>query len=206
MVGGSGLSGDLTPLTEMTPKRYHGHEAIVALRKPWPDAHEPENIVIGCTGCGWRSSEESFSAAGFAAHLAGLDAPDYLVEYWRRWASYVEVPYGQLDRDAVARELSDYAMVMECASTVFSEIADLSKPNTAPRHVLAENERRMAERYAYDLCESAWVRILDGELRAGIAMIQVAEGWHPGAWRTFAADERHRQAWLREADRTKAPF
>lgn len=185
------LTGSLAEPDEADPKRWYGHDAIIALRKPYEDAHEPENIVIGCTGCGWRSSEESFSSSGFAVHLSDLDAPDYMVKYWACWADHVEVPFGQLDRDAVARELSDFSMVMDCASAVFNELADLSKPHTRPDVILAENERRMAENYALMLCGQAYERLEEGELRAAIAMIQVADGWHPGAWRSFADDRRH---------------
>lgn len=184
---------------EMVRKEWIGHDAIIALRKPFPDAHEPENIVIGCTGCGWRSSESSFSGTGFGVHLSELGAPDYLVAYWSLWAEHVETPYGQLNRDAVARELWDYSTVMSCASTVFSEIADLSKPNTRPEAVIAANEDRMAERYAYQLCESAYDQLADGKLRTALAMIEVAESWHPPIWAQFSADTRERKAFMKRA-------
>lgn len=190
-----GTSG-VTEIVVTEEDEWYRHDAITALRPISPGSPSREPVVIGCVGCDWVSTDESYSSVGFAAHLRQLGAEDYMVHYWEDWADIVEVPWGQLDRHAVARELSDYTMVMGCASTVFSEISGFSKPHTAPQYVLAENERRMAGNYAANLCEEAYAQLADGNLRTALAMRALAEQWHPGAWEEFSQDARQRREWM----------
>lgn len=162
-------------------------------QRPWQD-HEPmlakregQVIALGCLACGWRSSEQSWSAAGFAEHLKALGTPGYMIHYWDRWAEYVELPFWGIDRDAVARELSDYTVVMDNASLVYSELADLSKPNTAPQYILQGAEDRYAATYADFLCDAADGYAQDGAADIAQAMIELAETWHEGAWEEYKA-------------------
>jgi len=159
--------------------------------------HEPrfaidgdlQNEVESCRCGGWRTSEESYGAAGFAAHLKDYGAPDYMVEYWVLWADIVEVPYGSLDREQVAKELSDYTMVMQGATTVYSELADFSKPHTRPSAVVEEADRRYRERYAYMLCERAWELSMEGDASQTVdLMVDLAEEWHQGIWEEYQRD------------------
>jgi hypothetical protein len=152
---------------------------------------------VGCHGpnpdrrstCAWRSTPESFSTAGYAAHLQELGAPDHIVHYWRFWAELVEMPWGgRIHRDALARELADYTTVMTEASAVYCELADLSKPNTAARHVIAGAEERFAGRYADYLCDAADSHLQEGERAIAEAMIDVAESWRPGCWEDYQRD------------------
>lgn len=182
------------------------HNPIIALRPVGKNGLERDNVVIGCMGCDWVSSEQSYSSAGFGAHLEELEAPSWMVQYWATWADHVEVPWGQLDREAVARELSDYTMVMECASEVFSELAGFSKPNTRPEYVLAENERRMAESYAYAACARVHDLLVEGEWRAAQALMKLANEWLPGAWQDYVSDLRLRQQASEQASVRSAEF
>ena len=70
--------------------------------------------------------------------------PDYMVTYHDFWQELVETN-GALDLDKVARELHDFRTLMESASTVYCELADLSKPMTAPHAVIGEARRRIEE-------------------------------------------------------------
>jgi hypothetical protein len=136
-------------------RQWELHQPVTARRPVEPGAGLADWQVVGCHGpdpdrrstCAWRSTPESFSTAGYAAHLQELGAPDHIVHYWRFWAELVEMPWGgRIHRDALARELADYTTVMTEASAVYCELADLSKPNTAARHVIAGAEQRFAGR------------------------------------------------------------
>lgn len=110
--------------------------------------------------------------------------PDYMEHYRRYWADLVETD-GQLDLDKVARELADYSVVAGCASTVFEELAGLSKPNTDPVHVLEAAARKYAETYADDLCDLAAVQDDKGNTVVADALRRIAEEWHPGSWAAY---------------------
>jgi hypothetical protein len=175
-------------------RQWELHQPVTARRPVEPGAGLADWQVVGCHGpdpdrrstCAWRSTPESFSTAGYAAHLQELGAPDYIVHYWRFWAELVEMPWGgRIHRDALARELADYTTVMTEASAVYCELADLSKPNTAARHVIARAEQRFASEYADYLCDAADSQLQDGEGAVAEAMIDVAEGWRPGCWEDY---------------------
>jgi hypothetical protein len=175
-------------------RQWELHRPVTARRPVEPGAGLADWQVVGCHGpdpdrrstCAWRSTPESFSTAGYAAHLQELGAPDHIVHYWRFWAELVEMPWGgRIHRDALARELADYTTVMTEASAVYCELADLSKPNTAARHVIAGAEQRFAGRYADYLCDAADFHLQDGEGAVAEAMIDVAEGWRPGCWEDY---------------------
>lgn len=65
------------------------------------------------------------------------EEPDYMATYRDFWADLVETD-GQLDLDKVARELSDYRVLMDNASEVYDALANLSKPNTSAHAVISE--------------------------------------------------------------------
>lgn len=172
---------------------WRRHEPVMATRGPVGGRTEE---VIGCTGCGWRSDPEiSYSSAGFGGHLEKHGAPDFIVGYWRFWADIVEVPFLSLNREQVAKELFDYEEIMKNASSVFSELADLSKPNTAAHHVINGARAKFRLEHAQDACEQAWELWCDGECQAALALIRMAQSWNPGAWREFADDHRRWRSW-----------
>jgi hypothetical protein len=106
---------------------------------------------------------------------------DYMGHYEQFWAAIV-APDGVLDLDQVARELADYSVVMEEASKVYSELAGLSKPNTAAGHILAAAEERYAETYADFLCDRAYIALECGDEAASELLREIAEEWHQGSW------------------------
>lgn len=110
-----------------------------------------------------------------------VDEPDYMRTYREFWARIVE-PGGRLDRDQIARELADYTVVMEEASKVYSELAGLSKPNTAAGHILAAAEERYAETYADFLCDRAYIALEGGDEATSLLLREIAEEWHQGSW------------------------
>jgi hypothetical protein len=178
-------------------RQWELHQPVTARRPVEPGAVLADWQVVGCHGpgpdrrptCTWRSTPESFSTAGYAAHLQQLGAPDHIVHYWTFWAELVEMPWGgRIHRDALSRELFDYTTVMTEASAVYCELADLSKPNTAARHVIAGAEERFAGRYADYLCDAADSHLQEGERAIAEAMIDVAESWRPGCWEDYQRD------------------
>lgn len=77
---------------------------------------------------------------------------DYMKKYDDFWKELVE-KNGEIDRDAVARELFDYSMLIDNTSKVFDDITGgaISKPNTLASEVLIEAQRvsqMEAEEYA----------------------------------------------------------
>lgn len=106
---------------------------------------------------------------------------DYMKDFDEFWKDIVE-PDGVLDRDQVARELSDFRMVMEEASKVYSELAGLSKPTTAAHHILAAAEERYAETYADFLCDRAYMVLEEGDEKTSELLREIAEEWHGGSW------------------------
>ncbi|TDB81924.1 hypothetical protein E1091_18870 [Micromonospora fluostatini] len=147
---------------------------------PLPGEEFRDRSVRSCTGCSWQPQAELCSIHTFGEHLVPLGAPDYMTHYWQTWATHVEAPTGQLDRDAVARELSDFSVVMEGASTVYSELADLSKPNTAPGWILAGAERKYREIHANLILCDLLSEFDDEPSRQRV--IDYAETLHEGAW------------------------
>lgn len=145
----------------------------------------PHQHVIRCA-CGESfASDVEDSVALYAGHITKLGAPDYLQTYWEQWADHVEGPLGALSRDAVARELSDYSVVMGEASKVYSELANLSKPNTAAHHILAAAEERANEEHADLILHDLLDQIAGEENRQ--AVIDYANDLSDGAY------ERHLQ-------------
>lgn len=111
--------------------------------------------------------------------------PDYMVTYDDFWADLVETD-GHLDLDKVARELSDYRRLMESASSVYSELADLSKPLTAAHVVIGEANRRTEEAIEEAVREETEDLVserdrlsvaLRGMARRSVAWTQLANAW-----------------------------
>lgn len=186
---------------------------MIAKPEDWRD-HRPQMSVVepgvdleitGCRDCSWRSSEQSYGAAGFGAHLEEMGAPDYMLEYFRFWAGIVEVPFGHLDRDQVARELFDYGKLMENASSVYSELADLSKPNTDPAYIIQGAERKYRESHAYELAERAWYLAEDAQETAAEELRSIAEEWHEGVVAEVEEGFRRRAEMLRAVVVENAP-
>lgn len=158
--------------------RWEQHQPI------WGKSVEGEGYrdqsIAGCVACDWRRPEDWDSLAAFAEHAKTVGAPDYMVTYWNDWATHVEAPTGTLNRDAVARELFDYGVVMEEASKVYEELAGLSKPNTAAHHVISGAEHKYRFEHA-DLILHDLLPLIDGD-EAKRAVIDFAEGLHEGIW------------------------
>lgn len=155
--------------------------------------------VFDCDGCLWRCPKGSSGAAAFAEHLDDLGAPDYMIRYYKFWFALIEAETGEISRDALARELFDYESVMEGASAVYSELADLSKPNTAPQYIIAGAEQKYREHYAGELAQAAFDLELDGTCDEAEALWMVAEGWEPGIREQFYAEQDMRANLLRDA-------
>lgn len=73
---------------------------------------------------------------------------DYIHDYKDFWADLVEDEQGNLDRDKVARELSDYHFVMGQVSQVYCWITNdrLSKPTYYARDVISVYEENVEQR------------------------------------------------------------
>lgn len=145
-----------------------------------------ERDLVGCAACPDKPAADDYGPRWFGAHLVALEAPDYMATYWETWATHTEAPNGALDRDAVARELHDYDFQMEQVSIVYSELADLSKPNYYAHAILGEindrQERHYREHYAERLCDRA-DEVDSVEMRD--ELIRLAEEWSPGAWAEY---------------------
>lgn len=170
-----------------TETTWQPHEPVFARRPLTPGDPVRDWQVVGCTApdCRWRSTPGSFSTAGYADHLQRLGAPTHLVAYWHDWADIVEVPFGGLQRDAVAAELYDYGVLMSGASEVYDTLAGLSKPNASPAYVIEYAAARAARDYADRLCEAADTHLQDGESVIAEAMVAQATLWHPDAWTEY---------------------
>jgi hypothetical protein len=176
-------------------EKWRGHRPQTGL----PDEPGPWNAdveILNCQDCGWVSTDQSHGGAGFAAHLEELGAPDHIVEYFRFWAGIVETPFGELNREQVAKELFDYSQLMENASRVYDDLAGLSKPNTDPGYIIAGAERKYRESHAYELAERAWYLEQDAQETAAEELRRVAEGWHEGIVEEVAADFHRRAVYV----------
>lgn len=75
---------------------------------------------------------------------------DYQVVYEEFWKKHVTDEQGNLDEDKVKRELSDYKYVLDQVQTVYSELADLSKPFYSAQTIISRAHEKQAE-YARDI-------------------------------------------------------
>jgi len=127
--------------------------------------------------------------------LERVPEPAHMKVYREFWAPLIETS-GKLDLDKVARELSDYRMVMEEVGKAYCELTGgaLSKPNTAAAHVIDFTERNFARQYADEVCDEAQGRYDEGDTAIGDALRELAEGWHPGAWQDHAKARERRIA------------
>ncbi|MFG3710823.1 hypothetical protein [Micromonospora sp. NPDC047730] len=155
--------------------------------EPLSGEEHASRSIRACAACCWAKSPTDYSVYAFARHTADVGAPDYMVTYWKSWASIVEGA-GQIDRDAVARELSDYSMVMDGASTVYSELAGLSKPNTAPGWILQGAEEKYREIHADLILNDLLPQLADEESRR--LVIAYAESLQEGAWEQHQESQR----------------
>lgn len=87
---------------------WRDHQARTGLEPPRSDSAARDYVVLGCSSCAWRASVDTPSTAGYAEHLRVLGAPDFMVRYWQLFAGRLELPWGQLDREQVARVLFCY--------------------------------------------------------------------------------------------------
>ena len=67
---------------------------------------------------------------------------DYKKEYNDFWKDIVENRFGILKKDQVKRELADFSFLMEQASIVYSEVANLSKTSYWAETILGELDDR----------------------------------------------------------------
>lgn len=118
--------------------------------------------------------------------------PDYMVAFDDFWRELVTDDTGALDVDKVARELADYASVMEEASKAYEELSGLSKPNSAAVHVIRLAEERFSERFADYLIDA--IHALGDGPYSPEDLLAVAEDWSEGSV------ERHAEYRQRVAD------
>lgn len=171
-----------------------GHSSSAA-HQWWPvwapsvdENNDPHHYVKNCAGCGDTAPDAEDSVAWFAGHLKELGAPDYMVTYWNDWADHVEAPTGAVTRDAVARDLFDFGVVMGEVIKVYSELAELSKPNTAAHHIINAANERFAAQYADYLCDHISGFVDDGQDTVSLGELrEIAEGWHAGSWAEHVA-------------------
>lgn len=128
-----------------------------------------------------RGSDEEAEQSD-AEPVPGEPEPDYLRDYRENWAHIVEHPDGTLNRDQVARELADYAVVMDQASQVYDELTGgrLSKPNTAAHHVISHANDRAAADHAVNLLCTLYDQMTSDEDRA--ALVEYATSQYADAW------------------------
>lgn len=161
----------------MTTEAWRAHEPVWSKTNNLDFPHE--RTLTECA-CGEQPSADLYGPSWMAGHLTELDAPDYMQDYWETWV-HVEAPTGSIDRDAVARELFDFGFIMEQVSTVYSELADLSKPNYHANTILGvindRQEKHYREHYAERLCDRA-EEVDSDEVRA--ELLKLAEEWSPG--------------------------
>lgn len=170
-------------MTDMIPWQHHQPVWSITADIDFPDRRK----LTGCT-CGETPSVKDYGPYWFSDHIAEAGAPDYTQTYWRHW-DHVEAPHGVLDRDLVARELHDYTFVMEQVSTVYSELADLSKPNYHAHAILGvindRQEQHYREFYVEQLCDRA-DEVDSAEVRA--ELLRLAEEWSPGSVEQYRRD------------------
>lgn len=71
--------------------------------------------------------------------------------YENFWKSIIENEDGTTNIDQVKRELADYSDLMKNVTTVYSELAGLSKPNTDPIYIIERvNETMIDKEFAFD--------------------------------------------------------
>ncbi len=179
------------------PRRRANDEPWIKHRPVWTEEPNPvfpdERQLLQCS-CGAFPGEQDYEPAWFGGHLETVGAPPYMVLYWQHWASVIEAPCGSIDRDAVARELADYDALMACTSTVYGELADLSKPTTDPAYILERAAENFRARHAYALCARAAAAASDDRQHGAAiadALRDLAEEWHSGAWAEFQDTRRH---------------
>jgi hypothetical protein len=124
---------------------------------------------------------------------------DYEKTYNDHWKRTVENEDGTLNKDQVMRELSDYTVVMDNASLVYSEIANLSKPNTAAHHVLAAADDLYAGHHADDALDQLFDVMETAADKQ--AVIDFANTLSAGAYERYTADRERRAQWRAERDR-----
>jgi hypothetical protein len=178
MIKGSTKMGEIMETSEA----WRTHEPV------WSQHNgegSDEHDLLYCGGCGAKPGDGDYGPYWFGTHLTELDAPDYMQTYWNTWTQ-VEAPTGRIDRDAVARELFDFTFVMEQVSTVYSELADLSKPNYHASAILGvihdRQEEHYREHYAERLCDRA-DEVDNADIRA--ELLRLAEEWSPGSWAEY---------------------
>lgn len=110
-------------------------------------------------------------------------------EFWRE---QVTDESGNLDLDKVARELHDYRTVISEVAKAYDELTGgrLSKPNTAAHHVVSEANEAAARYYAWELCDRS--DALAWDVNVSLALREVAEEWHEGAWREYQESKAQR--------------
>jgi hypothetical protein len=162
----------------MTTEAWRAHQPIWSETK---DSNSPDERALAGCSCGDQPSADLYGPYWMAGHLTEQGAPDYMQGYWKTWA-HVEAPDGAISRDAVARELSDFSFIMEQVSTVYSELADLSKPNYHAHAILGviheRQEEHYRQHYAERLCDQA-EEVDSDDVRA--ELLRLAEEWSPGS-------------------------
>lgn len=62
--------------------------------------------------------------------------------YQEDWKEYLEKADGSLDEAKVKEVLAEYSSLMDKVTTVYSELANLSKPHTPPEWIISSVEER----------------------------------------------------------------
>lgn len=72
---------------------------------------------------------------------------DYEKTYNEFWKDLVEDEHGNLDKDKVMRELSDFSVMLDEVPKVYDHVTGgrISKPNTCASAVIAEHDNVMTD-------------------------------------------------------------
>lgn len=173
---------------ESTEDAWRGH----SLRATYTQDEHGDRHLAGahCGGCDAHPGPDDSPQGWFAGHLEQVGAADYAIQFEQFWRNLITDNRGNLNEDKIARELSDYSDIMDEVSKVYSELAGLSKPNTAAHHILAGADTKYAANYASDLAD---LIPEEGGLTRD-ELIEIVEDWSAGAW----AEHQRSQAYLSE--------
>lgn len=172
--------------TTIQTDAWRGH----ALRADYvkTEGDDEVTLVDARCGCGQRPGSDDDPQLWFAEHLKESGGEDYAVEFERTWRELVTDERGNLDEDKVARELSDYSVVMGEASKVYEELAGLSKPNTAAHHIIAGAEQKYREVHA-DLVLFDLLPQMESDADRQ-AVIDYANDLHPSAYEDYLRGQK----------------
>jgi len=109
------------------------------------DGKTQYNMVDEC------NDEKYFDEEELKGHIKETDRlPNYMKKYEEFWAEIVEVN-GELDKDAVARELFDYSVVLHNCACIYDHVSGgkISKQFTPWQTVASQHDDQISEEMVY---------------------------------------------------------